>query len=327
MNTLTKNYLYMKKQLLSLTASLCAVFSVSAQAPDMGFETWQQISPPLVTAEDPVGWASFNAASLFGMPLTVTKETTAPGAGSTSAKVVTDILPSNLTIQNPFAPGQTLDTVGVLAIGKPLMTAPYAKYGYSYTTRSAILAFKYKYIPNGKDTGYVFCYLTKWNGTSRDYIATGMFKTPSNITTWTNDTINLIYNPVFNGVAPDSQQIYISSSIYIGNGAKKGSTMYVDGFAWGGTAPNNVGVNDIHAQQTQVTIYPNPASTSVNFKSNVDAKKINIMDVTGRLMGTYDLTDNKVTIPTENYSSGIYFYHLFNANNEIISRNKFEVLK
>ena len=59
----------------------------------------------------------------------------------------------------------------------------------------------------------------------------------------------------------------------------------------------------------------------------MDAEKINIVDITGRIVGTYDLNDNKVKISTENYSSGIYFYNLINNKNEVISRDKFEVVK
>ena len=36
-------------------------------------------------------------------------------------------------------------------------------------------------------------------------------------------------------------------------------------------------------------------STSVNFKCNVAAEKINIVDIAGRSVGTYDLIDNKVS--------------------------------
>lgn len=322
----------MKKHLLTLSVIITTITGIKAQAPEMGFEVWQAISPPLVNAEDPKGWASFNGASLLGMPITVSKETAAPAVGTISAKVTTDVLPSTLgTIANPFAPGQFLDTVGVLGIGKTMLSAPYAQYGYSYTTRSATLSFRFKYNPNPNaiagiaDTGYVFCMLTKWNSTtsSRDIIAQGEFKTHLAVSNWTSQSITLTYDAAFNNVMPDSQQVFVSSSIYKGNGAKKGSTMYVDEFVWSGY----VSSGDIANQNVQVTIYPSPASTTVNFTSNVAAEKLTVLDITGRVIGTYDLTDNKVSISTENYSSGVYFYNLINANKEIISVDKFQVIK
>jgi len=322
----------MKKNLLILAALISTIAGVKAQntraqAPDFGFENWDPI--PLNSLKDPRGWASLNGLNLLGMTQTVFEETTAPYAGNKSAKVVTEILPPGVSIANPFAPGQMLDTIGVLGIGETMMQAPYAKYGYPYTSRSATLSFACKYNPNPNnipgvaDTAFVFSYLTKWNGTSRDYIAAGFFKTSSAISSWTPQSISMIYNPLFNNVLPDSQQIFVSSSIYIGSGAKKGSAFYIDGLQWSGW----VSTGEINGQAVEVKIYPNPATSYVNFKTNVDASKINVMDVTGRLMGTYDLIDNKVNISTENYASGIYFYQILNNNNEIINRDKFEVVK
>jgi len=319
----------MKKQLLSLAVIFSAIVGAKAQAPDMGFETWANV-PLSLTIQDPIGWASFNALSAGGMPQTVFKETTAPHvySGSASAKIVTDVIPSTISIPNPLVPGQNMDTAGVLGVGKTQFVAPYVFYGYPYVNRPATLQFACKYTPNTSiagvpDTAYVIAKLTKLISGSVVIVAQGTFKTYFATTSYAVQSLTMVYDPLYSSVVPDSQQIFISSSILASTGAKKGSTFYVDDFQWLGY----VSVNDIAGENVQVSVYPNPASNNINFKSNVDAEKIEIVDITGRTIGTYDVIDNKVSISTENYSSGIYFYNLINSKKEIISRDKFEVVK
>ncbi|MGZ4157727.1 MAG: hypothetical protein ACXVED_11320 [Bacteroidia bacterium] len=61
----------MKKLLLSITAVIALSAGAKAQgAPDMGFETWQNIS--FTTVQDPVGWDILNALSaISSTPLSV----------------------------------------------------------------------------------------------------------------------------------------------------------------------------------------------------------------------------------------------------------------
>lgn len=82
----------MKKILLAVTAILSFGMLANAQAPVGDFETWDPTPAPSAS-HDPRGWVSFNAVTLAGMPQTVFQETTAPYAGTTSVKVVTDVLP------------------------------------------------------------------------------------------------------------------------------------------------------------------------------------------------------------------------------------------
>ena len=318
----------MKKQLLTIAVVFATAIGANAQAPDLGFETWANVPGTVSNVQDPVGWASFNTLThpLIGMPQSVFQETTAPYAGLSSVKIVTEVIPSSVSVPNPLAPGN-LDTAGILVVGK--VAGSNVVYGYPYANRPATLSFAWKYTPNPNniagvpDTAYVIANMTKWNGTSIDIVATGTFKTWLATSTYAVQTINMVYNPAFSNVMPDSEQVYISSSIIKTSGAKKGSAFYADAFQWAGY----VSTGDIAEQNVQVSIYPNPASSSLNFKCNVAAEKINIIDIAGRSVGTYDLIDNKVSISTENYSSGIYFYNLLNSKKEIISRDKFEVVK
>ncbi|MBA3704970.1 MAG: hypothetical protein H0W84_03445, partial [Bacteroidetes bacterium] len=172
----------MKKFILSIIAIILVAINIKAQAPDFNFENWAAALPPTVTTENPVGWASFNVLTAFGMTPTVTKETVAPYSGTgISARIVTDVLPGGVSIKNPYEPGKNFDTVGMMAVGKTVFstTAP-VQYGFTIPAafpRPTTLSFQCKYIPVAGDSAFVIAFLTKWSGTKRDTIATGKFAT------------------------------------------------------------------------------------------------------------------------------------------------------
>jgi hypothetical protein len=313
----------MKKLLLSFSAITLFAGLIKAQ-PDFKLETWAQIYPPLVTAEDPQGWASLNVltSSLTGsMPKTVFKETTAPYEGLASAKIVTDVVPSSVTIPNPFSPGHTMDTVGLLGVGTVQPSAPYINFGYAYLGRPASLTFASKYTPMTGDSAFVLAYLTKWNGATRDTIASGKYATGATTTSYSVNTITMNYNAGFSSAWADTMMIFASSSIYSHDGAKKGSAFYVDDFNWSGW----VSTNDIDGVKNNVSIYPNPASSDISIKCSVAAISVDVMDVTGRKIGNYTMTNNEASVKTSTFAQGIYIYNVIDENNQVINRGKFEV--
>jgi hypothetical protein len=315
----------MKKITLSIFALIAiASQSVAQSAPDFGFETWVATPSPS-SSTDPQGWVSFNALTLAGMPQTVFPETTTPYAGTKSVKVVTDVIPSTVLIPNPFNPLEDLDTIGLVTIGRfTAIFPPVIKYGYSYTNSPATLNFASKYTPNGNDSAFVLAYLTKWNVNHRDTIARGTYSTGATTSTYAVNSITMVYNPLFLGATPDTQHVYISSSVYSHPGAKKGSEFYVDALQWtGGT----IGTNDLDKLSNNVYLYPNPATTSISVKSELTAEKFEIIDITGRLVSTYQMNDKKITIQTHHLAPGIYIYNLYNEQKTIIGRGKFEIAK
>jgi hypothetical protein len=316
----------MKKIILSILTSTLISLSGFSQAPDFGFETWANV-PFSTTVQDPVGWASFNVLGISGMPQSVFKDTTTPSpfAGTTSVKVVTGKLPASVLIENPFNTTENLDTVGLLVVGKTQLstTAP-VLFGYPYTTRSANLSFASMYQPAGNDSGFVVAFLTKWNVNHRDTIARGIYSTGANATVYSSNNISMVYNPAFAFVNPDTQRVYISSSVYLHPGAKMGRAIFVDALQWSGLV---IGTNDIDGISNKVSIYPNPANTSVSFKSDVAAERVEIIDITGRMIDSYQMNDNQLTIQTNNLAPGIYIYNLYNEQKIIIGRGKFEISK
>ncbi len=294
---------------------------IGAQAqPDFGFETWNNV--PFGTVQDPQGWASLNALVSFGCAQSVYKETVSPFAGTASAKITT-VKVIGAAIPNPYVVGTNLDTAGLLVVGVINISPPGIKYGYNYSWRSEILSFQSKYTPMAGDSAFVLVYLTKWNNNHRDTIATGKYATGASTSSYSLNSLSMNYNPAFIGVQPDSERIFISSSIFSHFGAKIGSTFYIDDLVWSGYNS----VNDVYGAVNNVSIYPNPAHNDVTFKCSGDASFIEISDITGRLIYSYSMTNNKINIQTETFSPGIFIYSIQNQKKEVINRGRFEIIK
>ncbi len=313
----------MKKILLTISTVIASFMGVTAQTPDLGFEIWDPVPPGAI--DDPRGWASFNALIIGGMPQTVFQETTAPYAGNISAKIVTDTVPSGIHVPNPFRGGLDADTIGVVGVGKLQTTAPFVFFGYPYTLRSAKLTFACKYTPAGVDTAFVLVFLTKWNAANnhRDTIALGVYKAWDTTTTYANQSITLTYNTSLGTMIPDTAQIDVFSSVYSHDGAKRGSTFYIDAVNWVGI----VSTNDIDGEVNHVSVYPNPASNNITLTCSVDANYVEVADLMGRVIGSYKMNNNKVEIETHTYAKGMYIYRVMNDKKAILNKGKFEISK
>jgi hypothetical protein len=311
----------MKKILLTITAFASSAACIMAQGPDFGFETWNNVFGSS-TIQDPQGWASLNTLASFGGSQSVFKETTAPAAGATSAQITT-VKVTGALIPNPYQPGTNLDTAGLLAIGAIILSPPGITYGYNFSMRPTTLSFQSKYTPVSGDSAFVLAYLTKYNGSSRDTVAWGKYATGASSTSYASNNVTMTYDPAFASVTPDSQQVFISSSIYSHDGAKVGSSFYIDALAWSGWNA----VEEISGVSANVTVFPNPATTSISFESSADIASVEVTDVTGYFVGTYAGTNNKANIQTTGYAPGLYIYTVYNTKKAAINRGRFQIAK
>lgn len=313
----------MKKLFLFLFSSVLFI-NVNAQGtpPDLGFENWAAIAPPFITVQDPAGWASLNALTVTGTPQSVFKETSSVAAGAAAAKITTVKIAAGTTIPNPY--GGNLDTAGILGVGKINTSPPGFTYGYTFAARPGVLSFQSKYTPVGSDSAFVLVYLTHWNTTApahRDTVATGKYATGTATSAYGMNSIMVNYKPAFVGVVPDSEQIFISSSVYAHDGAQIGSAFWIDALTWSAY----VSTNDLDAAKGSVTAYPNPGNNRIAIASTVDAKAVMVMDITGRVIGSYDMNANTADIETSQFAAGVYTYMVIDNNKMVINRGKFEV--
>ena len=310
----------MKKILLTIFTVATSYASIMGQsAPDFNFESWNPVTGG--SSEDPQGWASLNTLMLVGTSQSVFKETTNPFAGTASAKVTT-VKVTGAQIPNPYAIGTNLDTAGLLAIGTIIFSPPGITYGNTFVDRPTTLSFQSMYTPMGNDSAFVLAYLTRWNGSSRDTIAQGKYATGTATTSYAANSLTMNYNPSFATVVPDSQQVFISSSVYSHNGAKIGSAFYIDDLAWSGWNS----INDIEKNEVAITAYPNPAVETINFTSDKNISTLNITDITGRIIASYAVKNNTLSVNTNSFNTGVYFFNAL-ENNQIVSRGKFQITR
>lgn len=89
-----------------------------------------------------------------------------------------------------------------------------------------------------------------------------------------------------------------------------------------------VGINEAQKSSIELSVYPNPAATVINFATtSTDAVKVLAFDVTGKLVATEVLEMGKAKMNLINLSSGMYIYHVVDKNNLVLKSDKFNVSK
>jgi hypothetical protein len=318
----------MKKQLLSIF-SIISFTTAFAQIPNSGMETWGSMG--LGDPNQPTGYVSANYFKSFlvnsSNPTSVFEATgTDAYAGTKAAKITTVKL-----ISNP-ASATIPDTVGVLMIGTvSLSSSPPLKSGTPWTTRLNSVDFYFKYTPVNNDNGAMMAYLTKWNGTSRDTLATAGYPIVGAVSSYTSASGPFVYNSLFPGTTmPDSLHVYFLSSARpwldnpsVPNPAQVGSELWVDEIS-----ATTVGLKETIKLGTQAKVYPNPSTNYFNISvANEDAVIAEIFDVTGKKITSATMNDSKVRINTENLNEGLYIYSVKDKNNKVIATGKINVSK
>ncbi|MBC7863078.1 MAG: T9SS type A sorting domain-containing protein [Bacteroidia bacterium] len=90
---------------------------------------------------------------------------------------------------------------------------------------------------------------------------------------------------------------------------------------------NGVGINEIQ-QDAGTKVFPNPASNELYvFSKNPEAASVNIYNLTGALVATFQLKDIVSSFSTAELSNGCYFYSVKNKRSEEISSGKIMIAK
>jgi hypothetical protein len=302
----------MKK--LLLLASFGAFYLGANAQQNLNLEQWTA-GPGATPHENADGWFSFNDFLALGAPIPVTVEKVSanPGGGSFSAKVMTLDCPSC-----PLIDASLTDTLpGILS----------QEFAATGSRRPATFSFKYKYDKVGGDEGVIF--LQGWNyvNNQRVYVAQAVFPATANVGTWTTQTLNVLYLNN-NQVQVDSLEIAVVASADAAfNGAppaEKGSAIYVDDFAI--TYHTNVSNNDV-ASNSGINVFPNPAKNILNFNfTNVDARTIDIYDMSGKLVNSTEVRNNTITVNVSEMSNGLYIYQIRDNDGNTIKSSKFNVV-
>ncbi|MFH1004060.1 MAG: T9SS type A sorting domain-containing protein [Bacteroidota bacterium] len=315
----------MKKILLTSLISGMFVFSY-AQTLTSNFEGWNGTG----ANEQPNGWITGNilVGPFFpGNTQSVFKAVAPDVHGGTYAMQITtvDVVtnPDATSIPDPYG----LAIAGAVTFVPSLSLKP----GFPYTSRPATAEFWYKYAPSGADTAGFLMWLTKWNGTRRDTVATGYWETNSSASAYTLNSVTLFYNPLLPYTLPDTAGVNFSATgigcMTCGN---VGSTLWIDDIVFSGW----VGINE-HPSSEGVIVYPNPASEFVNISVDADeAFTVVVYDAVGKMVASSPFSEstnaiNKKagTIYASNFVAGLYSYSVIDKNGTFLRRGKFNVVK
>ncbi|MES2763390.1 MAG: T9SS type A sorting domain-containing protein [Bacteroidota bacterium] len=89
-----------------------------------------------------------------------------------------------------------------------------------------------------------------------------------------------------------------------------------------------VGINESTKASIQLSVFPNPASSVINFSTeSMEAVKVIAYDVTGKVVATEALEMGKAKMNLNNLSAGAYMYHVTDKNNQVLKAGKFNVAK
>lgn len=323
----------MKKSLLLLSAIAitCSLGRLNAQTIiNPCFDNWTHTSAGgfnPVPYDDPNpglnqnGWLTLNvtSSSLLGSsPVSVFKDSTTPSPYAPckySARIVTTQL-SHAT--NVMIAKYLPDTIiGLLAAGQEQST-PKLIFGYPFTTRITQLSFYFQYSPVGTDTAAARVNLKSKYG---HVLGAGIFTVSANTSSWTLGTVNVTYDSATG--TPDTINVVFSSSSW--HKPNAGSQLWVDNV----TVTPNV-VSNLFARSSTVEVYPNPASSEVNFNVNGNPGEeyiLDVYDITGKKMTSFPVRNNFASLTTANYSAGLYIYRLSAHDGTQISMGKFSVVK
>lgn len=91
--------------------------------------------------------------------------------------------------------------------------------------------------------------------------------------------------------------------------------------------PTPVGVNEHSMANSDVNVFPNPASDKITITGISTESYLIILDVNGKRMESSNLKKNNTSINTSNYENGTYFYQVVGMNGKTMGKGKFVVSK
>jgi len=296
----------MKKILLFSASAIFILGNAIAQnaIPNPSFDTWVNQG----SYENPTGGWGTIADISGGFVVTCYKATAAADihSGTYAVRLIT----KNIPLQG-MAPGITVT-------GTLNQTTQGIDGGVVYTLRPDSIVGWYKYSPVGTDTGLVSITLSKWNGTSRDEVASAAFIQTASVASYIRFTEALVYALPIN---PDTMVIALMSSTSPTT-ANTNSVMFIDDLGLIFNSPNGTHEQSI---ASLMAVYPNPTSDVVTFASEFSTFTLKVFDATGKQIIEKDSNASDYRLDVTNLSGGIYFYELTTADKA--ERGKFAVQK
>jgi hypothetical protein len=273
-----------KKLLFILTVTFA--FSAKAQnIPNAGFESWT----PGFGYDDPNSWGTLNAASILGMPISVTKSTERHG-GAFSAKVE--------TMSTIDSTGQETPSPGFMFIGSVNILQQTGVFGTSFTARPDSLVGWVKCNSVNGDTSGIALQLTKWDAIAltQEQLGFGSFITTSTSTSFYRFSVPIEY---VSENTPDSLSVIVISSLGAG---QIGSAIWVDDLYLIYNTSSSVG----ELNGTSFDVFPNPVNDELSISSKT-VDKMEVYSTTGILIDHIVIDAGLIyTYDTKKLANGLY---------------------
>ena len=299
----------MKKTLLIFSLSIFwFANSFSQPVPNPGFENW--VTYPLY--EEPTGWTSPNGA----YPVYTVTKSTDICSGTYSVQVRND------TFINTIGDLDTL--AGVVETGTNYVTG---QLGFGDTIRVTNMTVCMKYTRAGNDSAELYIELRKFNpisGMSQKITTNYCYRRyGQSSATFSQKTVPITY--LNSTDIPDTAIIVFSPSASNSQASvTPGSTLWIDDVVLN----FNVGVNENSGDDVSVHVLPNPAKDEIYFSSlPSDAKRIRILDITGREIENVSIVNPETKVNLKNWSKGIYLYQISTVENKLLTTGKISVVE
>ncbi|MBK6984736.1 MAG: T9SS type A sorting domain-containing protein [Bacteroidetes bacterium] len=252
----------MKKSIFTFIAATTISVTAFAQIPNSGFENWTAVS----TYSVPNGWGTLNNTTTLAGVYTVTKAT--PGSPGASYMKIT-----SKTVATSVVGG-----IAVSGVLDSMTMTP--KSGFAYNMRPANFTGKWQHMIYGSSQGSIQVTLTRWDSGlgMRMPVASGNVTLSGMAMAWANFTIPLTYT---DGNNPDSCIIVMKAS---GSVPTNNDYLWVDNLAFSGVV---TGIENQDSFLSNMAIYPNPTSSSINFIFNLKTSQqivIELTDMNGKLI-------------------------------------------
>lgn len=256
----------MKTRFTHVLFALLVPAALVAQVPNYSFENWTSMG----SYDNPDGWGTMNNTTALASIYTVTKGT--PGnPGSFYMKITSKTV----------GPG----VVGGIAVSGVIdSTTMLPKSGFAFNQRPASFTGKWQHMIFGNSQGSVTATLTRWdsNSNTRVPVAVATQTLSGMAMSWANFSINFSYT---DGGYPDTCIIVLKAS---GANPTNNDYLWVDNLGFSGSV---VGTGAEQSLLQQVSVYPNPAGSTMQVKINLQQTqnaRISICDLQGRVIRTED---------------------------------------
>jgi len=267
--------------------------------PNNGFENW--------TEEEPVDWNTLDQDILGTEFNMVTQDKETPFKGSACVRIET-------LEKFVFATGDLI-VPGFLTLGEikadPIDREIQISGGIPYSDNPESIKGYYKYLPEEGDSTIMGLLLYKWNGETRDTIASASYIINKEVSEWTKFEASVEYD---SWKVPDTMNMIFSSTAMEKN-TPVGSVLFLDEltFNYGPTSIIDPGFN------SDFRVYPQ--SYSRQFRIHLESDDmvqatIEVFNIRGQLIKSvmHNFYDQDAYISYKDLESGVYIIRVVTEN-------------